>query len=136
MKIKEITSEETLKIRQEVMWPEKSLEFVKVDGDEKGTHYGLFEDTKLICVISMFYRDKEVQFRKFATLTTEQGKGYGTKLLKFVFNEAFKKGVQRIWCNARTNKVDFYKSFGMKETNKVFSKNGIKYVIMEIKITK
>ena len=75
MEIREIASEETLKIRQNVMWPEKSIEFVEVAEDKEGTHFGLFEDNKIISVISLFYKDKEVQFRKFATLTTEQGKG-------------------------------------------------------------
>lgn len=131
MEIREIVSEETLKIRQNVMWPEKSIEFVEVAEDKEGTHFGLFEDNKIISVISLFYKDKEVQFRKFATLTTEQGKGYGTKLLKFVFNEADKKRIEKIWCNARTTKIEFYKSFGMEETGKVFKKEGIEYIIME-----
>ena len=55
-------SEMSLKIRQNVMWPEKSIEFVKVAEDKEGTHFGLFEDNKIISVISLFYKDKEVQF--------------------------------------------------------------------------
>lgn len=131
MVIREIASEETLEIRQKVLWPEKSIEFVKVEEDKEGTHFGLFENDKLVSVISLFYNDNEVQFRKFATLFSEQGKGNGTALLKFVFEEAKKNGAQKIWCNARANKVHFYRRFGMKDTAKKFEKNGIDYVVME-----
>jgi len=39
--------------------------------------------------------------------------------------------VKKIWCNARKNKGNFYKKFGLEETNTSFIKDGKDYVIME-----
>ena len=32
---------EVLIIRQKVMWPDKDINYVKVEGDEKAIHYGI-----------------------------------------------------------------------------------------------
>ncbi|WP_440897062.1 hypothetical protein ACS127_03495 [Amphibacillus sp. Q70] len=39
--------------------------------------------------------------------------------------------MKRIWCNARKSKVNFYKKFGLQETNFEFIKGGKPYIIME-----
>lgn len=131
MKIREITKEETWPIRQKVMWPTKPINFVKLKEDEIGKHYGLFMEEELISVVSLFIKKDNAQFRKFATLEKMQRKGYGGKLLSFLFEQANQAGVNRIWCNARKSKVSFYEKFGMCETNEQFEKEGISYVIME-----
>jgi len=82
-------------------------------------------------VISLFIVDKEAQFRKLATLTNYQGKGFGSKLLKEIIHIAKNNKLQKIWCSARINKVSYYTKFGMAITDKIFFKGGIKYVRME-----
>ncbi|HHU20417.1 MAG TPA: GNAT family N-acetyltransferase [Bacilli bacterium] len=129
--IKEITQEQAWQIRHNVMWPEKPFDYIKVDGDDRAIHYGLFIETKLISVISLFINNEEAQFRKFATITTEQNKGYGSTLLRHTLIQAKLAGVQRIWCNARTNKSAFYQKFGLQATDQSFSKGGKEYLIME-----
>src|SRR6185437_11788131 len=99
--------------------------------DDLGTHYGLFNGDILISVISLFINNEECQFRKFATHQEEQGKGFGSTLLDYVIKEIQNNGVKKIWCNARKNKVNFYKKFGFQETNSSFIKGGKSYVIME-----
>ncbi|MEH7380987.1 GNAT family N-acetyltransferase [Bacillus sp. JJ1533] len=131
MKITTINKEETWEVRHKVMWPEKDFDYIKIKEDDVGIHFGLFEEDKLISVISLFITHKEAQFRKFATLQHEQGKGYGSRLLDHVLKEAENRGLKKIWCNARQNKVDFYKKFGLTETNQTFIKGGKSYVIME-----
>ena len=86
---------------------------------------------ELISVISLFIENREAQFRKFATLQKYQGKGYGTQLLGFVFDQTIDYQVNMIWCNARADKTYFYQKFGMRETDNTFVKGGIDYVIME-----
>ena len=130
-KIIEITADETLPIRHQVMWPNKPIDYVKLPNDNEGLHFGLFLDKKLISVISLFINDGEAQFRKFATLENYQGKGYGSILLNEIIQVAGKKSLKRIWCNARTNKMDYYKKFGMVVTDSTFRKGGLDYVIME-----
>ena len=131
MEIRAIQPEDTYDIRQKVMWPDKSIDFVKVEEDKEGYHFGLFEGNELISIVSLFYKNNEAQFRKFATRIEYHGKGYGTELLKFVFQEAENKGAERIWCNARSNKTAFYAKFGMRETPIFFTKEGVAYVVME-----
>ncbi len=113
------------------MWPTKDIDYVKLKDDYKGIHYGVIEDGQILSVISLFIKGHRAQFRKFATLIDRQGQGYGSKLLEFVINEAVKLGVSYLWCNAREEKIGFYKKLGMVETDDRFIKGGIKYIIME-----
>lgn len=131
IEIRTVSVTDILPIRHQVMWPDKPLNFVKVPEDEQGLHYGLFSENKLVSVISIFTNGKEAQFRKFATLSQEQGKGYGSFLLRYIISELANKSIDRIWCNARVEKIDFYMKFGMKSTPQTFHKSGIDYVIME-----
>ncbi|WP_170829689.1 GNAT family N-acetyltransferase [Terribacillus halophilus] len=39
----------------------------------------------------------------------EQGKGYGSLLLHYTLNQCLRLGVRKVWCNAREDKVKFYK---------------------------
>ena len=132
MDIKKISSEKTLDIRHKVMWPHKNIDFVRVPEDEFGIHYGLFQEGELLSIVSVFITGEEAQFRKFATLVEAQGKGYGSKLLSYVIEELKKQGIKKIWCNARVTKKEFYKKFGLKETGKIFTKEEVDYVIMEL----
>jgi GNAT superfamily N-acetyltransferase len=129
--ITKIDKEEAWALRHRVMWPDKAFDYIKLEDDHLGIHFGLFKENILISVISLFINNEECQFRKFATLQSEQGKGYGSNLLDYVLREAKDYGVKRIWCNARKNKLGFYKKFGLQETNNSFIKGGKTYVIME-----
>ncbi|MCE7996760.1 MAG: GNAT family N-acetyltransferase [Roseivirga sp.] len=131
VKIDQITAPQTLPLRHAVMWPDKPLDYIKLPNDHQGLHYGLFVKQQLVSVISLFVNGHEAQFRKFATLTAEQGKGYGTQLLSHLFEQVETKGVQRLWCNARIDKAAYYERFAMKKTRQTFIKGGIDYVIME-----
>lgn len=130
MKIKKITAQETWELRHAVMWPTKNIEYVKLKDDEQGTHYGAFIDNILLSVISLFYQGTQVQFRKFATCTEKQKQGYGTKLLEYVLTEAKNMGAEKIWCHARTNKVNFYERFGLQVVGETFERDGKMYVCM------
>ena len=129
--IKKISKEETWPIRHKVMWPDRNIEYIKLDDDDQGIHYGLYIDGRLVSVVSLFIEGDKAQFRKFATLEEEQGKGYGSRLLNHMLQEAKKLGVKLVWCNARKNKADYYKRFGLEETDQVFEKGGMEYVVME-----
>ena len=130
MEIRKITAEETWELRQRVMWPTKSIEYVQLKDDNQGVHYGGFIENNLISVISLFYQDKQAQFRKFATCAHEQGKGYGTQLLKHVFIEGKEMGANKIWCHARVDKMNFYQGFGLEVVGEPFARDGKKYVLM------
>ncbi|UII27464.1 GNAT family N-acetyltransferase [Fulvivirga maritima] len=131
MEILKIPHHQTWALRHKVMWPDKPLDYVKLENDESGLHYGLFIDGELTSVISLFIENGTGQFRKFATQATEQGKGYGSRLLHFLFEEVQNQNLTEIWCNARVDKAGFYQKFGMRTTDKQFTKGGIDYVIMK-----
>lgn len=130
MEIKIITANQTWELRQKVLWPAKDISYVQLADDSVGTHYGLYDDSRLVAVISTFAKNGEIQFRKFATDQKWQGKGYGTKLLQHVIAAAQASGVTAIWCNARKDKAAFYQKFGLEKTAKEYERDGLQYIIL------
>lgn len=118
-------------MRQEVMYPQESISFVQLEDDDAGLHWGLYEEGELVSVISLFDRDNAIQFRKFATRTDRQGRGFGTALLKHVMDWAYSKGKKSIWCNARLTATAIYKKFGMQAVGKTWQKWGLDFIKME-----
>lgn len=129
--IQEIQAEKTYDLRHRVMWPNHPLDFIKLPEDKNGVHFGLFTDEELISIISLFVNGNEAQFRKFATESTEQGKGYGSQLLSYLLEYAASRKLNRIWCNARVDKTEFYKKFDFSETESTYVKGGIPFVVLE-----
>lgn len=126
-----IPPEATWPIRHQVLWPDRPLEYVRLPDDAQGLHYGYYLTAhQLVSVVSLFITEESAQFRKFATLEAEQGKGYGSQLLHRVIQEARQRGLQQLWCNARADKVSFYERFGLRATEKTFVKGGINYIIL------
>lgn len=132
MEIAAIKASQTWQIRHEVMWPDQAFEFVQLEEDNLGLHFGVFDQEKLVSIVSCFISNDEMQFRKLATLEAYQGKGIGSILLKYILDLAKDKGLKKVWCNARTNKKSFYEKFGMIDTYKTFTKAGQEFNIMEI----
>lgn len=129
--IEQISHELTWRIRRDVLYPGQPLDKIRLTDDENGMHFGLFDDNKLISVISFFKSENSIQFRKFATLEPYQRKGYGTELLNYLLKISESEKYERIWCNARKNASGFYSKFGFKETENSFQKDGHDFVIME-----
>ncbi|NDV96958.1 GNAT family N-acetyltransferase [Dysgonomonas sp. 521] len=133
MTISEAPYQEVLLMRHRVMYPGKDIEYVKLPEDEKGLHIGVYEDDRLVSVMSIFLHGREVQFRKLATDTGMQGRGYASALMKWLIDYANDMKFDRLWCNARTNATGFYEKFGYEETDNRYSKDGYDYVVMEKK---
>lgn len=122
-----ITPEETYPLRHAVLWPDKPLDFVKVDNDQAGYHYGAFREGQLVAVISLFIDGAEARFRKFATHPDQQRQGVGTLLLNHVVAQARAFGAETLWCDARLDAAEFYRRFGMEAVSDVFYKGPIAY---------
>lgn len=131
--IRPITPADTYKLRHQVLWPDKPLDYVKIDDDAAGYHFGALRGKELLSVISLFINGNEARFRKFATHPGAQGQGLGTALLQHVFNEARCLGARRIWCDARQDSAGFYARFGMQPEGEVFYKGPIPYVRMAVR---
>lgn len=133
MIITEAEYNDVLALRQQVMYPDKDLDFVRLLDDNRGLHIGVFENEELVSAMSLFIEGRDVQFRKLATRKDMQGRGYASHLMKWLIDYAMDIKLDRLWCNARKDVVGFYKQFGYSETEESFSKNGHDYVIMERK---
>ncbi|MCR1026056.1 GNAT family N-acetyltransferase [Cellulophaga baltica] len=132
IEIKEITAEETYPLRHEVMYPNHPFEYIKLPKDQEGKHFAVVNNAKNVTVVSLFFENDNAQFRKLATLESEQGKGYASKLLDFIIAYAKTKKAKKLWCNARVNKTNYYKKFGLKETHKTYTEAGIDFIILEM----
>ena len=129
--IQPITPEATYALRHQVLWPDKPLEYVKVENDTAGRHFGAFQQEELVAVISLFVEGGEARFRKFATRPDCQRQGIGTALLRHIFDDARQQAAHRIWCDARQDSAAFYARFGMQPEGEVFYKGPIPYVRMD-----
>ncbi len=127
IQLQPIAPEQTYALRHAVLWPDKPLDYVKVEGDAEGYHYGAFLDKELIAVISLFVDADVARFRKFAAHPDRQRQGIGTQLLNHVMAEARRLGAKTLWCDARLDAADFYRRFGMQPVSEVFYKGTIPY---------
>lgn len=132
MQIEQVPPYVVWPIRHQVMYPKLPFDTVKLAEDYEGMHLALFDDNKLISVLSVFRRGPDMQFRKFATLNEFQGKGYGSALMEYIITMAKQENMVRLWCNARRNAAAFYKTFGFQETENTFFKDGYEFVVMEL----
>ena len=131
MTIREVPLETVWRLRQEVLYPDRDIERLKLAEDAEGKHWGVYLGGEPVSVISFFQADGICRFRKFATRKEHQGKGYGSMLLRHVMDQAEAGGARSIWCNARTTASALYKRFGMEAVGSPWKDSGHMYVRME-----
>ena len=121
IKVKKITYSDTFPVRSAVLRQGKPIEtcFFLGDDDKDTTHFGLFNDEKLIGVASVFKvsnekfdKKQQFQLRGMAVLNEYQGLGFGNVLLDEVCKFVTTKNADVLWFNARENAVKFYQNFG------------------------
>lgn len=130
IEIKQIQPSETWEIRHQVMWADKPFDDIKLPNDDMGLHFGLFMDGILLSVVSLIIENDIAQFRKLATQTAEQGKGYGVKLLTYLIKVCIERNVKTIWCNARTSASGLYEKLGLVIVSDAWVRDGVEYVKM------
>ncbi|HEY0274424.1 MAG TPA: 1-(5-phosphoribosyl)-5-[(5-phosphoribosylamino)methylideneamino]imidazole-4-carboxamide isomerase [Chitinophaga sp.] len=130
--IREITVTDTLQLRRDVLYPGKDLHEVRVEQDEQGLHYGVFEGDRQVAVGSLFVHGASAQFRKLATAADRQGKGYGKLLLAHLAKVAQAQGARLLWCHARHTAQSFYTPLGFVQAGDYFERDHITYCRMEM----
>ncbi|MGI4750124.1 MAG: GNAT family N-acetyltransferase [Janthinobacterium lividum] len=133
--IQPIAAEKTWPMRQSVMYPQFSIGQVKLKDDAAGRHFGLFLDEELTVVVSVFVQNEALQFRKLATKTNQQGKGYGRQMMTFIIDLASAENMKTIWCNARLSATEFYKQFGFEVIGETWQQDGHTFVVMQKSLT-
>lgn len=130
----EIKAEDTLPIRQRVLWPNKPIEFCLVEGDETASHFGVFHNDVLVGVASTYKLDAAIRLRKFAVENHLQGLGLGTVLLTHVLSQVKLSEASVFWCDARENAVHLYERFGLSVDGERFYKSGLPYIKMSLQL--
>lgn len=124
----------TWRIRHITMYPDHPFDFVKLENDFDGIHFGIYENHNLTGVVSLFIEGNVGQLRKLAILPEAQGKGLGNQLMEYLIDFCRVQKLSKLWCNARVNAKEFYVKFGFHETDKIYTADGFDFVIMEIKL--
>lgn len=127
--IKKITASETYSVRLPVLRKGKSLESCHFDGDDLETtiHFGLYLNTELVGVVSLFKKNnshfsekKQFQIRGMAVLEDQRKKDFGKALLMHCEEECKNQDTDLIWFNARTEAVGFYEKMKYHKTGTPF----------------
>lgn len=134
MEIKQIQWNQTLPLRQQVLWPTKNIDFCQLEGDHEALHFGAFIDNQLVCVASVFIDNNKARLRKFATLPTFQHKGIGTRVLQHILTDLPQHAINYFYCDARQSAINFYQRFGMSCAGAPFTKSGVHYISMHRQI--
>ncbi len=140
--IKQITWQQTIPIRHQVLWPNKPPEFCHIEGDNDGWHFGYYIDHQLVGVASIYPSTSDLintptrsaRLRKFATLASLQGQGIGTKLLEHIILLLKARGITHFWCDARETATGFYERFGMRREGERFFKSTQPYFKMSVEL--
>ena len=130
--IKKITWEETIPIRNRVLWPNKPPQFCYIKDDNDGWHFGFYIEQELVSVASVYPNKGSARLRKCATLEEVQGQGVGTALLEHIILTIRGKGIRHFWCDARETATGFYERSGMHREGERFYKSNIPYFKMSV----
>lgn len=121
IEVKKITYLDTFPVRSAVLRQGKPIEtcFFLGDDSEETTHFGLFMDSNLIGVASVFKvknenfeQNMQFQLRGMAVLHEYQGLGFGKVILDEVCEFVKTKKAEVLWFNAREIAVKFYQNSG------------------------
>lgn len=124
----------TWRIRHITMYPDQPFEFVKLEKDFEGVHFGLYADHQLTGVVSLFIEDGVGQFRKLAILPDAQHQGLGSQLMEYLIDFCKVQKLTKLWCNSRVNSKEFYSKFDFHETDQTYSAAGFDFVKMELEL--
>jgi len=130
LEIVAITWQETMDVRQQVLWPDQPVAFCHVEGDEVAWHFGAYDTGRLIGVASLYSGGDSVRLRKLAVIESHQGRGVGSTLLRHLLMIAKEKGITEFWCDARETAIDFYRQFGLMPEGERFYKADVAYFKM------
>ncbi len=132
--ILKINADDTFPLRHKILRPHQpiSQSCFSGDFDETTAHFGAFQQSKIIGIISIYKTDTSSisdhdswQLRAMATEENSRGKGVGSKLLARAEKHSLENGAFCVWANARFEAIDFYKKSGYSIFGNEFNIDGI-----------
>jgi GNAT superfamily N-acetyltransferase len=116
-----IQPEQVIDLRWRVLRAGRPRETAIFPGDEAARHHGLWQDERLLVVLSLFPTplvhggaNYPQQLRGMATDPSSQGQGLGSILLRAV------QPLGPLWCNARIRARPFYARAGWQPIGETF----------------
>jgi len=144
--VRAIAPEETIPLRQTVLYPDRPVEDILLPDDASGMSFGAFLPNidQPVAVIFLFTQDQAgvspnslpaVRIRHFACAPEYQGQGIGRALLEFACSYSREQlNAQIVWCDARMPTVPWYERRGMTTYGEIFQKSGIDHIRMQIQL--
>ena len=129
MRIKTISSKNTLHIRQLVLRPGKNLDecIFEKDNEPGNFHLGAFEEGTLMGIVSLmgnenpaFKENHQFQLRGMAVLPQFQNRKIAKNLLKAAEEKLSLQKTEILWCNARETAVGFYAKHNFEPFGELF----------------
>ena len=118
MQIRRIELSQTLPIRRQVLWPDRSPSGIVYPEDSGADtfHLGAFDDSGELLGIVTLYHDSDTtwRLRGMGVLPDNQGHGIGARLVDASIGELRTLGATGVWCNARLTVTGFYQRMGWK----------------------
>jgi GNAT superfamily N-acetyltransferase len=119
MDIRIISAEEAQPLRAAILRPGVPFEasVYPLDYNQESRHVGAFEGSELVTVASIFNEPppgednpRAWRLRGMVTLPRLQRRGYGRAVLLKCISHIARQGGTLLWCNARSDAVDFYRT--------------------------
>ncbi len=94
-------------------------------------HLGLYKNNMLVACLMLVFEGRKMKMKQVAVLPSEQGKGYGAKLV--LAAEAFAKDMNcsLMYCHARDTAVPFYQKLQYQKVGDMFEEVTIPHFQME-----
>jgi GNAT superfamily N-acetyltransferase len=146
MEIRRVGAEQAQPLRAAILRPGLPFEesVYPYDYDEESFHMGAFEGCELVTVASIFHEpppgEEHMQawrLRGMVTLAESRRRGYGRAVLLKCIEEVARRGGTLLWCNARTDAVDFYRTLNFEtEGGEQKTARGTGYIRMKRGVTR
>ncbi|NQX89002.1 MAG: GNAT family N-acetyltransferase [Halioglobus sp.] len=134
MNIVEITADETLPLRCEVLRPGLTAAECAFEGDKdrSARHFGIIEGAAIVGIVSLYQRRNSCvsaglsyQLRGMAITKSRRGRGLGRLLLVAAEHYMAQHGATCAWANARSAALDFYCKAGYRVRSDEFLIEGV-----------
>lgn len=118
MEVRVISAEEAQPLRAAILRPGLPFEasVYGLDYDEESLHMGAFENNELVTVATILHepppgedKARAWRLRGMVTRPERQRRGYGRAVLLKCIAHIARRGATLLWCNARTDAVEFYR---------------------------
>ena len=145
LKIREITAQQTYRLRHIVLRPNQTLADCAYPNDDSAGayHIGGFLNDRLVVIASVtqereqrfetFSSSNQYRLRGMASEPEVRGRGFGSDVLSACLERCWSEGGETFWCNARTSAAEFYQKKGFSTLPEEFEIPGIgPHVVMYI----